>query len=646
MIDLDDVRVRPTKQADGLWHVYFGVYLPDITPEKGYTVHVRLVHEADELRRTEEPADFRLSWQPGHRLGLWCVEAVLDPKLAPSSDSCFGRTGQYLYRFQLCRHGQTAGFWFTDPFGLRTARGGHSAFVLSDEPDDFAWTDSGFKVPRLDDLIVYELHVGEFNKTFDGVRAQLDYLTGLGVNALELMPVTDVKEEIQWGYTPLGYFAPDERYGGPEGLKKLVDACHARGIAVIFDAVYAHAHREFCYNLVYIATGEPNPFMGPFADQFSDLGSVDYDKEFARNFFLEVNKHWMEVYHGDGFRYDFVPGLYDGPTGVGYSKLLYDTYQHSRAIDRFRDPAGHSRIIQVAEYVGEERYPRDMLKWTYSNTCWQYDLAVKTRKMAEHCDNRPRFGDHLKDFALLLDPCIDGYPREHRDGGPDVFPVAPFQFFESHDKTRFINAFGETPYKDGVDLPYGDRNRAHKLRPYVIALYTAKGIPMLWQAQEIVENWERPEDPPGGSDYRRVLVERPVHWEYLYDPIGREMIDLYRSMAAIRHGNRALKARGEFFYDHEEPHLAKRVIVFHRSAPADGKAAEEQLMIALNFGDTDAAVSARFRTPGRWVDALAPESPAVTTVRHDEQRDVTIPANFGRVYVREAAGDATDRPRS
>ncbi|HKK23675.1 MAG TPA: hypothetical protein VJ947_08310 [Pseudohaliea sp.] len=132
---------------------------------------------------------------------------------------------------------------------------------------------------------------------------------------------------------------------------------------------------------------------------------------------------------------------------------------------------------------------------------------------------------------------------------------------------------------------------------------------MLWQAQEIVENWERPEDPPGGSDYRRVLVERPVHWEYLCDPIGREMIDLYRRMATIRHGHRALKARGEFFYDHEEPHLAKRVIVFHRSAPTDGKAAEEQLMIALNFGDADATVSARFRTPGRWVDALGPLIP-------------------------------------
>ena len=76
------------------------------------------------------------------------------------------------------------------------------------------------------------------------------------------MPFTNVKEDVEWGYTPLAYFAADERYGGSLGLKRLVNACHQKGIAVILDAVYAHAHPEFAYNIVYDASGEDNPMMG------------------------------------------------------------------------------------------------------------------------------------------------------------------------------------------------------------------------------------------------------------------------------------------------------------------------------------------------------------------------------------------------
>jgi glycosidase len=105
------------------------------------------------------------------------------------------------------------------------------------------------------------LIVREFNRDFQGVVVQLDYLLDLGIKTLELMPVTNVREDVEWGYTPLGYFALDERLGGGTGLKQLVDACHGRGIAVIVDAVYAHAHPEFAFNLVYEATGESNPMI-------------------------------------------------------------------------------------------------------------------------------------------------------------------------------------------------------------------------------------------------------------------------------------------------------------------------------------------------------------------------------------------------
>src|SRR5262249_59798645 len=101
--------------------------------------------------------------------------------------------------------------------------------------------------------------------TFDDIVAQLDYLAGLGVNVLELMPVTDFPQVFDWGYGPLHFFAPEDRWGGPPGLKRLVSACHARGMAVILDVVYQHCSADFAYVQVYRDSGESRP-MGHFSD--------------------------------------------------------------------------------------------------------------------------------------------------------------------------------------------------------------------------------------------------------------------------------------------------------------------------------------------------------------------------------------------
>src|SRR5262249_56051515 len=127
----------------------------------------------------------------------------------------------------------------------------------------FAFDDGEFNVPPLDDLVVYELQVAEFYSTFDDIVAQLDYLAGLGVNVLELMPVTDFPQVFDWGYGPLHFFAPEDRWGGPNGLKRLVNACHARGMAVILDVGYQHCSADFAYVQVYRDSGERGP-MGNF----------------------------------------------------------------------------------------------------------------------------------------------------------------------------------------------------------------------------------------------------------------------------------------------------------------------------------------------------------------------------------------------
>ena len=614
MIELEDVGAAPQVGQSGNWTVHFGIYLPAVTFDKGYRLKVRVIHEKDQFIRGVEPRDFWMSWQAGSEFDLW--EATVS--LTADGEGHFGQPGRYLYRYQLLRGDRPVAFWFADPFARAVGMGTLSAFQVDTGPQPFRWTDAGFRVPDLDNLVVYELNVREFNRDFDGIVTQLDYLSGLGVNVLELMPVTNVREDVEWGYTPLGYFAPDERFGGASGMKTLVDACHGRGMAVIVDSVYAHAHPEFAYNLAYETTGEPNPMMGHFAGEFFSRPGMDYRKPFTANYFLEVNRHWLAEYHVDGFRYDYVPGMYEGdPLHPGYGSLVFRTYQHSKSMARFANGDGTSRIIQCAEHLPD---PVGILSETYSSCCWQNGLLDRTRDMAKW----NYVSEHV---AHLLDPQLVGYPREYTNPATEEsFPVAPFQYLESHDHRRFLNEFGETGLRDVLGEAYGNRDLYFKVQPYVIALYTAKGIPMLWQGQEFGENWGV---PTGGVG--RNLFERPLHWEYFYDEAGKALVRLHRIMGRLRQSRPALGARSLFHYFNRADHLELGVIAYRRESTNPSSNRGERLLVALNFSDQAAKVWMPFPQPGEWVERID-GAVAVTVGSGEDWKLVTVPANYGAVF--------------
>ncbi len=615
MIELNKVGATPQRDAAGNWHVHFGIYLPGITFNKGYSLKVRIIHEQDQFMRGIEPRNFYLNWLNGSALDLWEIDATLvaDPA------SHFGQAGTYLYRFQLSRGNREVTFWFSDPFGRAAGMGTLSAFTIDNTPQPFPWTDAGFQVPEVDDMIVYELNVREFNRDFEGVIDQLDYLSGLAVNVLELMPITNVKEDVEWGYTPLGYFAPDDQLGGTTGMKRLVNACHERGIAVILDSVYAHAHPEFAYSLVYDTAHEPNPMMGLFSGEFFEgRPGTDYTKDFTRDYFFQCNQYWLREYHVDGFRYDYVPGMYDGPAGQGYANLVYRTYQDSKSLPRFDGGNGRSKIIQCAEHLPD---PAGILSQTYSNCAWQNGLLDRARDMA-------RWNYAGEQFAHLLDPEFLGFPNEFRNpASGESFPVAPFQYLESHDHPRFINQFGQTPIRDLLGEFYGDRDRYYKMQPYVIALYTSKGIPMLWNGQEFGENWGVPNFGIG-----RNLFERSLHWEYFYDVAGKALVRLHRILGQLRKTHRALGSRGYFYYYFDPNHLRHGVIAYRRDANAAPGYVAECLLVVLNFSDSDNEVWLPFPKPGMWIEQLDGRHPPVQITQKDQWSSVTVPSNYGAVF--------------
>jgi len=176
-------------------------------------------------------------------------------------------------------------------------------------PDDFPWSDSEWPGLPLSEYILYELHTGTFSEpgTFDGIVDNLDRLVDLGITALELMPIAQFPGDRNWGYDGVYPFAVQHSYGGIGGLKKLVNECHRRGVAVVVDAVYNHLGPEGNYfsafGPYFIDTyktpwGAAVNFDGPYSDE-------------VRSYFLHNALFWIEECHVDALRLDAIDRIYD-----------------------------------------------------------------------------------------------------------------------------------------------------------------------------------------------------------------------------------------------------------------------------------------------------------------------------------------------
>jgi maltooligosyltrehalose trehalohydrolase len=186
--------------------------------------------------------------------------------------------------------------------------GVHGASAVVDH-ERFDWSDRGWRGMHLPSAVLYELHVGTFSPegTFDGAIDRLDHLVDLGVTAVEVCPVAAFSGDRNWGYDGVDLYAVHHGYGGPDGFKRFVDACHARGLGVVLDVVYNHF-------------GPEGNYVGRFGPYFTDFyatpwgSAVNYDKagsDEVRRFVIDNALQWLRDYHCDGLRLDAVHAIID-----------------------------------------------------------------------------------------------------------------------------------------------------------------------------------------------------------------------------------------------------------------------------------------------------------------------------------------------
>ncbi len=230
----------------------------------------------------------------------------------------------------------------------------------------FAWTDAGWQPPPLETGVIYELHVGTFTPggTFESAIERLPDLVELGVTHLELMPVAEFSGTRGWGYDGVDLFAPHHAYGGPIGLKRLVDAAHRQGLAVLLDVVYNHLGPE---GNVLAAYGPyfTDRYRTPWgaAVNFDDRGSPE-----VRRFVVDNAVMWLRDYHLDGLRLDATHAIMD-------RSAIHILEQLQRAVDRLQRALGRRLVLTAESELDDPRLVRSPARGGYGlDAAWADDV--------------------------------------------------------------------------------------------------------------------------------------------------------------------------------------------------------------------------------------------------------------------------------
>jgi maltooligosyltrehalose trehalohydrolase len=321
-----------------------------------------------------------------------------------------------------------------DPRSPFQPRGVHGPSRVVD-PGAFRWTAPPLSAPPLAEAVFYELHVGTFSRagTFDGAIDHLDHLARLGVTHVEVMPVAEFPGRRGWGYDGVDLFAPHHAYGGPEGFVRLVDACHARGLAVVLDVVYNHL-------------GPAGNYLGEFGPYFSERhhtpwgSAVNLDgpgSDEVRRFFADNALLWLRDYRVDALRLDAVHALFDQSAVHFLEQLAGEVRALEAEVGR--------RLALVAESdLNDPRVVRAAAEGGYGiDAQWSddYHHAVHALATGERDGYYQGFGT-LAHVAKALERVFvyDGQYDPHRDrrhGRPvgDVPRHRFLAYLQNHDQT-------------------------------------------------------------------------------------------------------------------------------------------------------------------------------------------------------------------
>jgi 1,4-alpha-glucan branching enzyme len=453
------------------------------------------------------------SWNPGQRQpmtkgsdGWWRISSKLVD-------------GEYLYKFAVKSKSFFAkDQWVEvfDPYALSITNDKQEQTHLRVKNGrrvwlEYEWQHDNKPLPRNDELIIYELHVGDFTGksgdkatrgTFLGTIEKLGYLAAMGINAVELMPVKEFPGK-SWGYNLRSLFAVESGYGTPDEFCQLIDACHARSMRVIIDGVYNHADADAPLAKIdyeyWFYRDNPDPPEMQWGPKFNYTFYDEKLKVFpARKYVLESIRDWVQHYHIDGIRFDATRAIKDFDVMREFTEMGF------RMVDE-RKP-----FFTVAEHIPEDPaicgYPAGPMI-----AAWHDEFANQLQAIATRHE---RFGADpwdLDQLERLMNPATNGY-----GSGNHVV-----NYLVSHDKTRIIRQIAEE------SLTFGEA-AFRRVKLATALLLTSPGLPMIWMGQEF------------GAPNPKSLEPQPIDWKLLENANNRDLQQFVSKITNFRRANPAV----------------------------------------------------------------------------------------------------------
>ena len=469
----------------------------------------------------------------------------------------------------------------------------------------FQWEDESFRAPAWQSAIVYELHVGTFTPegTCDAAVEKLDYLKELGITHVELLPFAEFPGAHGWGYDGVDLFAPHAAYGGPDGLKRLVDAAHSRGLAVIMDVVYNHF-------------GPSGNYVGKFGPYFTDAHKTPWGDAVnledagaygVRRFFCDNALMWLRDYHMDGLRLDAVHAYMD-------RSAIHFMEQINTEVHVLQAETGRTYLMIAESDLNDPRLVRPKEAYGYGfDAQWSDDFHHAT--VALLTGDRSGYYADFGDFADLAKALshVFVYDGEYskfrkRTHGKPVENLPGWRFLgfsQNHDQVG-NRAKGERLVQL-TDIPRAKIAAAlTMLAPFVPMLFQgeewAASTPFLYftdhQDKELGRlvsegrrkefatfGWE-PKDIPDPQDHA-TFESSQLQWKELREQPHADMLAWYRKLIALRKSRRDLAdgvmEQVEVDFDEEERWLTLQrgsiVLVF--TLDEEGYAAEVEGNVAL-----------------------------------------------------------------
>lgn len=324
-------------------------------------------------------------------------------------------------------------FTHPDPASYSQPEGVHGASEVIDQTT-FVWQDQDWKTIPLDQLIVYELHVGTFTPegTFEAIIPRLPELLDLGINAIEIMPIGQFPGTRNWGYDGVYLYAAQNSYGGVEGLKRLVNACHQQGVAVILDAVYNHF-------------GPEGNYMAEFGPYFTERYrtawgfAINYDQAYCqgvRDFVIENALYWLRDFHIDALRLDAADNIFD----LGAKHILQELADN---VAEFSQQQGRKFYLMAETDLNDARLIRPKAVGGYGldvHWCDDFHHAIHTVLTGENMGYYQDYGrceQLAKSYRESFIYTWDYSPNRKRLHGESAADCPPDQFLvfsQNHDQ--------------------------------------------------------------------------------------------------------------------------------------------------------------------------------------------------------------------